>query len=254
MGAYFAMAPEAVELNGVELDPVAAAITQALYPDAPDTGRASVQPDSEGILRVTQDGSARRPDIWADLEAERQILAALPAAGRTSTAQDQQAGTAADQTHPESIPEDSHARAIRDRLAHLIEQSRARRNESEQALARPFQDRQVIASGPPRRARSQPATSHPPLPARCRTAPPTGAWTIVVDSGPPAASVDCRPRVAGALESASRRVGCPRARQSFGFARGRETAALAVPLPANQVSDHGAYIQRTKRVHSADVR
>ncbi|MGW2853451.1 hypothetical protein ACWDAZ_15895 [Streptomyces sp. NPDC001215] len=63
---------------------------------------------------MTQDGSAQHPDIWADLEAKRQFLAALPATGHTGMAQNPQAGTAADQAHPETAPDDSHARAIRD--------------------------------------------------------------------------------------------------------------------------------------------
>ncbi|MEU6774688.1 hypothetical protein [Streptomyces sp. NPDC046759] len=134
VGTFIGMAPERAGTASVEFDPVTAAISQALYPEAPDASPVCVQPDSEGILWVTQDGSARRPGIWADLQAKRQFLAAR----HTGTAQDQRAGTAADQTHPESASGDSHARAIRDNMAHLTEQARARRNESVQALATPL--------------------------------------------------------------------------------------------------------------------
>ncbi|CAM5514388.1 hypothetical protein GCM10010345_87130 [Streptomyces canarius] len=118
-------------------------------PHAPDSGPVSAEPDAGGIIWVTQDGSARHRGTWADLEAKRRFLAALSADGHTGTTHDPQAGTAADQAHPHTAPEDSHAHAIRDRLAHLTEQSRARQDESEQALATPLHDRPVIASDPP---------------------------------------------------------------------------------------------------------
>ncbi|MGY4998091.1 hypothetical protein [Streptomyces sp. 900105245] len=49
----------------------------ALDASTPDSGPVLVQPNSGGVFWVTQDESARRPDIWADLETRRQFLADL---------------------------------------------------------------------------------------------------------------------------------------------------------------------------------
>jgi hypothetical protein len=107
-------------------------------PDVPEPGSLPSQPDSDGISWVTQDGPAWRPDIWADLEAKRQFLAAL-------------------------IEKDSLVRTIRERLAPLVDQSHARQEQSAQALAAPLQDRDTVASAPPSAhdLSQRQATDHP---------------------------------------------------------------------------------------------
>lgn len=124
-------------------------------PGAPDSGPVSIPPDSDGVVWVTQDGSAERPDSWADLEAKRQFLADLPAA--------EPPAAATDRTHPHTAPEDSLVRAIRERLASLVDQSHARQTQSAQVLATPLHDRHTVASDPPSAhdLSQRQATDHP---------------------------------------------------------------------------------------------
>ncbi|KOV52056.1 hypothetical protein ADL00_38495 [Streptomyces sp. AS58] len=70
-------------------------------PDAQGASPASAQQDSDRVFRVTREGSAGSPDVWADLEAKRQFLAGIPGALRTVSVPDPQRGTP---------PQDSEAR------------------------------------------------------------------------------------------------------------------------------------------------